>query len=332
MDQENCWLSKILIVNDSKFKLNFIKSLLMQHGFHNLITAKSAIEAIQRMEGLNGEEELTPDLILMNLFMPKMDGIEACRRIKSIKKLHDIPIIIITSSDGDQQIKKAFEAGATDFVPIPIREVELIARMQTALRLKSEMDQRKAREEDLRQVMKQLNEANQRLEALSYTDGLTGIYNRRYFDETLSQEWIRSIRFQRKLSLIMIDIDYFKRYNDRYGHQLGDKCLQQVASVLKGTVRGSDIVARYGGEEFVVILPETDKNGVLEVAQKLLQNVYELQVPHEDSEASPYVTISAGCCTMTPQSEMDMSELITIADQALYQAKKQGRNQVCFAD
>lgn len=292
-------------------------TLLRQHGFQNVCVTYSAVEALCRMNQ-EGDDPLIPDLILMNYLMPGMDGIEACRRIKSNKKLHDIPIIMMSSTDSDEQIKKAFDAGASDFVSIPIREVELIARMETALRRKCEM--------------KQLNKEKTRLKELTYRDSLTGVHNRRYFDELLTREWRRSARFQRALSLIMIDIDDFKRFNDHYGHALGDDCLRKVADALRRTIRVNDILCRYGGEEFVAILPETDQIGALKVAQKLLEAVQALQIPHEDSETSAIVTISAGCCGMIPESREGKEKLIEGADQALYLAKKKGRNQICFAD
>ena len=164
---------------------------------------------------------------------------------------------------------------------------------------------------------------------LSSLDGLTGVANRRQFDTTLDREWQRSSRAQAALSLIFADIDFFKRYNDFYGHQAGDDCLKKVASALEETVhRPADLVARYGGEEFVIILPETTEEGALAIADKMLRKIVDLNIPHEESDAASHVSLSIGIATMMPDEDELPETLIRAADQALYQAKEHGRNRI----
>jgi diguanylate cyclase (GGDEF)-like protein len=319
-------------VNDSKFETMILVNILKKNGFSSITTATSAKQALSQMGIVcaTSYPHNLPDIILMNLILPEMDGIEACQHIKNTPTLRDLPIIIMTSTDRDDLIRKAFQAGATDFVSTPIREVELISRIETAYRLKQEMDRRIAREKELMRVMLELDKVNKRLKELSFVDGLTGVYNRRFFEETLNEEWQHAIRHQFPLSLILLDIDYFKRYNDYYGHFLGDECLKQVAQAIKGSVhREGDIVARYGGEEFVVVLPKSSEEVASKIAHRLQLNIHGLHIAHADSDAHPTVTISVGYSTLVPQVGMDTGQLISEADKALYQAKRQGRNQVC---
>ncbi len=176
---------------------------------------------------------------------------------------------------------------------------------------------------------RELAEANAILEKLSSLDGLTGIPNRRRFDEVLKSEWQRAIRHSTAISLIMLDIDFFKLYNDRYGHQGGDECLIQVARILDDSAqRETDMVARYGGEEFAVILPETGSRGAYEVAEIMRANIHDTKIPHEGSKVSEYVSISVGVATWLPERGSQPEEIIALADQALYKAKEEGRNQV----
>lgn len=174
-----------------------------------------------------------------------------------------------------------------------------------------------------------LKEANQWLEQLSSLDGLTGIPNRRTFDHALMREWYRSLRSENPLSLIMVDIDYFKKYNDTYGHMQGDECLKRVAHLLEKTInRSSDVIARYGGEEFAIILPDTDEKGAAIIAEEVRRNVEASHIPHRKSTISDWVTISVGVATIIPDHTMEQNELIVHTDQALYKAKKNGRNRV----
>ena len=185
------------------------------------------------------------------------------------------------------------------------------------------------RTRELLEVTRQLEAANRYLEQLSYLDGLTGIPNRRFLDDYLRREWNRALRHERPIALILVDVDFFKHYNDRYGHLQGDTCLKKIAHALDTNLkRSADVVGRYGGEEFLVILPETDLDGACVVAERLKQAVEALQIPHEGSGLAPYVTVSMGVSAMVPRTEGDPAILLQLADQALYQAKQSGRNRI----
>jgi diguanylate cyclase (GGDEF)-like protein len=261
--------------------------------------------------------------------MPEISGIEACRMIRNFPQLADIPIIMITAKDDLASLTEAFEAGAMDYLVKPVNRIELAARIRSALSLKDERDRRKAREQDLLELTQKLAAANQMLRRLSVVDSLTGIANRRYFDEVLLQEWRRGRREQQPLSLIMIDIDRFKSYNDHLGHLQGDECLKKVAAALDRTARRpGDLLARYGGEEFVGILPNTGHSGAMELAEAMRSKVEELGLPHPESLDDQAVTVSLGVATKIPNGLVGADELVAAADQALYQAKADGRNRV----
>lgn len=182
---------------------------------------------------------------------------------------------------------------------------------------------------ELEQSILALVQANHKLEVYSHTDGLLNIANRKYFDQRLEEEWLRAIRSQQPVGLLMIDVDYFKRYNDTYGHQAGDACLKSVAkAAASGLARSTDLLARYGGEELVVVLPDTHLDGTYQVAQDICAAVAKLKIPHAGSGAAPYVTVSIGVASLNPPRVSSADRLVAAADQALYQAKKNGRNQV----
>ena len=320
---------EILIVDDSKSSRLLLKTILHKAGYKDILVAECAKDAFE-MLGMNAEKRKPGsdnfDLILMDIEMPEIDGIEACQRIKKIWSLIDIPIIMVTASTDVANLQKAFDRGAIDYISKPVRKVELLARIRSVLKLKEEMDRRKV-------LVKKLEAANIKLKKLSFIDGLTGIANRRIFDEFLEKEWRRPLRNRKQLSLIMIDIDFFKKYNDTYGHQAGDDCLKQVAKTLSGVLkRPGDLAARYGGEEFAIILSETDSVNAKKLAEKARMELESLNMPHKNSENADYVTISLGTATTLPHRDLSIEDLLHAADKELYRAKNKGRNRVCTVD
>jgi diguanylate cyclase (GGDEF)-like protein len=218
-------------------------------------------------------------------------------------------------------LERGIEVGGDDYLLKPISEVVLKAKVKAMMRL-VEMQR------SLVHVTEQLNEANAKLQRLSATDGLTGIANRRMYDELAIREWRRCERMKKPLALVMIDVDHFKLFNDKYGHQVGDECLKAVASqVGKAAPRATDLAARYGGEEFVLVLGETDTDGAKWIANRLRQQVSDLNIPHY-ATASRHVTISCGVAAVIPEGKYSLDVLLKSADHALYQAKETGRDRV----
>jgi diguanylate cyclase (GGDEF)-like protein len=317
-----------MIVDDAPELARSLAELLQTVGFPDVQVANSAEEAFRRL-GLDRDAQDPPvDAILMDIAMPGVNGIEACRRLKAHETLRDVPVIMVAGQTDEHHLEEAFAAGATDYVTKPVKAVELVARLNAALALKAELDQRRARERDLLRVTQQLQEANRALQQLSTLDGLTGIANRRAFDSFLADEWKQAVRDRHDLALILIDIDHFKAFNDGYGHQEGDECLRSVARVLHdGVKRSTDLVARYGGEEFAVVLPHTERGAAVRIAEQLRAAVEGLGMPNTHAP-SGRVTISAGVGHVWPRRQDEPARLVRAADEALYQAKAEGRNRV----
>ncbi|MBI4665490.1 MAG: response regulator [Nitrospinae bacterium] len=313
---------KILVVEDSDTTRHIIRYFLQKNGY-NVYTAKNGQEAWEAMP------KIRPDLIVLDCYMPKMDGFEFINNLKKNDEFYRIPVLMLTSSKNKLDVVRGFAEGAVDFITKPFDEAEMIARITSHLRSRKLLEELEEEKGKLKVTLKQLEDANHILERLSVMDGLTGLANRRHFDEILASEWKRAIRERHPISMLMIDIDYFKRYNDAYGHQMGDECIKKVAAKIKEqSKRSSDLAARYGGEEFALILPLTDLEGAVAVAEIMRMEVEAMGIPHLYSTIATTVTISVGFATVTPEEGISSGELVEMADKALYDAKHSGRNRV----
>jgi len=305
---------KILLAEDSRTNQMLIRAYAEEAG-HEVVVVDDGQKAVDYFKTER------PDLILMDVTMPVKDGIDATKDIRKITNKNSgwVPIIFLSGMDDSSDIAKGIDAGGDDYLTKPIDAVVLVAKLRAMQRI-SEMQA-------------QLNKANNTLKMMAIKDALTGLYNRRYFDEMLIKELKRSMRTETSLSLILCDIDYFKMYNDHYGHQAGDDCLVKVAQALqKECQRPGDVAARYGGEEFVFILPETGLQGAGIVAESIVASVKALSIPHQESSVSDSVTLSCGVASIQPKKTDDLIELahnlIKLADENLYKAKEQGRDRV----
>lgn len=292
---------KILIVDDERFNITILVDLL--GGDYDTIIAKNGEQALKRIQSAT-----RPDIVLLDIMMPEMDGYEVCRRLKADPRTENIPVIFISALNQPGDEEKGLELGAVDYISKPFSPTLVKLRVRNHLRLK--------RQSDI-------------LHNLALIDGLTGIPNRRRFDEYLGQQWRNAVTNNLPLSLIMMDIDFFKHYNDTYGHTAGDDCLRTVAQSLVDAVsRETDLVARYGGEEFVCLLPDTDAEGAAKIGAQLREAVLALEAPHDQSQVAPHVTLSLGAATMVPNPDETPTSLVEQADKLLYSAKQQGRNRL----
>ncbi|ALU90203.1 GGDEF domain-containing response regulator [Herbaspirillum rubrisubalbicans] len=284
-------------------------------------------------EALAVAEKTRPTVILQDLVMPGVDGMTLVRQYRASPVLANVPIIVLSSRDDPEIKRDAFAGGANDYMVKLPDVIELVARLRYHSRSYINLLQRDAAYRALRESQQQLQKTNFELQRLTNTDGLTGIANRRYFDDYLSAEWRRARRDAVPLSLLLIDVDFFKRYNDNYGHVAGDTVLRRVAQIIDDTIqRPADLAARFGGEEFAMILPRTPIEGAHSLGLKLCQCIEANQVPHERSDISAWLTVSIGAACVIPGQEQDISELIEMADRRLYLAKQQGRNRVVWQD
>jgi len=305
----------ILVVDDLPVNIQLIQNYLSAVGYDTM-AATNGEEALSRIH------ERLPDLILLDVMMPRMDGFETCRRLKSNLSTQYIPVIMVTALNELDDKIRGIEAGADDFISKPFNRLELLARVKSLLRVKTLHDQ-------LQVKIRQLEQMKEQLRALAVTDGLTGVYNYRYFRQYLTQEIRRAERHQLHVSLAMLDIDFFKRFNDAHGHLAGDEVLRIVARLMKSHTRAIDVVARYGGEEFALILPETNKAQARIVAEKVRRLVENFPFPQKNSKEQAHLTVSVGVAAYTEDART-ADTLIHIADQRLYRAKSEGRN--CVVD
>lgn len=294
--------AKVLVVDDQPINLQILAEAL--HNEYDVRIANNGERAIEI-----ARKDDKPDLILLDVMMPGLDGFEVCRRLKSDPATCNIPVIFVTAKSDASDEALGLKIGAIDYISKPFSIPVVKARVSIHLLLKQRADL---------------------LEELASIDPLTHLANRRQFDERITQEWKRAQRDGTELSLILIDVDHFKNYNDHYGHGAGDVCLQRIAKALQASIsRPCDLAVRFGGEEFIIILPNTDAEGANDMGERIRKRVESLQIPHAYSSAATVVSISVGCTTSKPSiNQLDPNELIDAADIQLYEAKKHGRNRV----
>jgi diguanylate cyclase (GGDEF)-like protein len=302
--------STILVADDEPINRSLIQRRLERAGYR-VLTAQNGREAVERARIER------PDLVILDVMMPVMDGLEACQLIKADEVIRDTPVIFLSARDETDVKVSGLSLGANDYISKPFKAEELLARVDVALRLKHERDSLRKRAEE---AGARADVAQER----AMTDALTGLLNRYGLQHILARELAETRRYNRPLSCLMIDLDYFKSVNDLEGHAAGDVGLQQVAVVLTENVRGSDVVFRYGGEEFLVLLPETDLEGAISLAEKIRRATESRSFG--DGQRVFSLTLSAGVATLWDNESGN--DMIARADMALYQAKEQGRNRI----
>jgi diguanylate cyclase (GGDEF)-like protein len=307
---------KVLIVDDSSTVRLSLSKVLRDLG-HEPVFAQSGLEALMMYD------EERPDLVLLDIEMPGMDGCQTCLQIRERSADRWVPVIFLSSKDSDKTIERAIESGGDDYLVKPVSSVVLNAKIRAMRRIHEMRKQMVA-------LTRELAEANRELRQLSTEDPLTGLGNRRLFDSRLEPELQRSVRASEPFCLLLFDVDHFKLYNDFYGHPAGDECLREIAKVLRSICRRpADLAVRYGGEEFAVLLPETPKSGGLMLAKLFARLLANRALPHAASKTAVNVTASVGLAVFDPGAKVACEDLILKADEALYQAKERGRNQ-CF--
>lgn len=317
----------VLIVDDTPENLTVLREILTEQDYH----VRPAISGDLALKAIQAEN---PDLVLLDIMMPGMDGFEVCRKMKKHPDTKEIPVIFISALSETEDKVAGFAAGGVDYITKPFQKAEVLARVRTHLTLSKLQEKTKLQNkllqkeiEDRKVAERALEKANNDLEKLACLDGLTGVANRRHFDITLEREWKRLSRSSEPLSLILCDIDYFKKYNDDFGHIEGDKCLQKVSLAISSVIRRpADLAARYGGEEFAVLIPGADGPGAGVVAEEIRLAVLELEIPHPSSSVAPIVSVSIGAATMTPEHGIPSEKIVSAADKLLYTAKNKGRN------
>ncbi len=305
--------ARVLVVEDSPAQAEWLSRVLSREGY--AVTAcGEGREAIRRVR------TDPPDVVLLDMILPDMDGLEVLRILKAHAADRFVPVIVLSvKADLDSRVT-GLCIGADDFLAKPFADAEILARTAAMLRIKTLQDQLRATKTEL--------------EKLSITDGLTGLYNRRHFEERLHHEFQRSQRYSDPVSLIMLDLDHFKHVNDRYGHPCGDEVLRETGRLIRESIREPDICARYGGEEFAVILPKTHLQGALAVAQRVFSRLskkrYSVEAPDSGQQEELRVTASLGIAFYPSKDVTGPEQLLKFADEALYRAKSEGRNAICL--
>ena len=306
--------AKVLLVEDDPVQASATKEILKKVGYE-ILWAEDGINAIKLVKTEK------PDIVLLDVILPGMDGYEVCRWLKLEESTKGIPVIMLTVKKELADKISGLQIGADDYLPKPYNELELNARIYASLRTKALQD-------ELRLKNKQLEELLDKVNYMAITDALTGLYNRRRFHDVLVSEFERAKRYSTPFSLVMLDIDHFKKINDSYGHDVGDTVLKEVSAILMKSIREIDTAARYGGEEFMVILPSTDKVKAHVVAERMRQTVENCEFTGVDRK----ITVSIGIAGM-PDSKVEREDrLIRCADFALYRAKQLGRNRTVTAE
>ncbi len=293
---------RILIVDDQVINIQALHQIFASD--HEVFMATSGQSALDFCR------KTPPDLILLDIMMPDMDGLEVCAQLKHEEPTADIPVLFVTAQNDASEESRALMAGGMDFISKPVNPDVVRARVHTHVTLKLQRDL---------------------LKKLVFTDPLTGLANRRNFDQAIAREWRHCQRNGKSLAVLMIDIDSFKQYNDTYGHQQGDTCLAAVAACLQaGFRRPHDIVARYGGEEFICLMPECELQSAISKAASVLRTITDQAIPHSSTKVadSDTITLSIGVAAIVPGDRHSIDALIAKADQKLYEAKQAGRNRV----
>lgn len=305
---------KILLVDDTKTECLIMTAYLEKLG-HQVVLGNNGKQAVD----LYQTEQ--PDLVIMDVIMPEMDGFQAARAMRA-ENTDWVPIIFLSGRVSPADIAAGINAGADDYLTKPVDPTVLEAKMKSMQRIAAMRHQ-------LLDVSRELKKANAELKQLVNVDGLTGLFNRRHMDKTLSVEMARCMRYQQPLTIVLTDVDYFKAFNDNYGHLEGDDCLKKVATALRGVCkRTTDVVARYGGEEFALILTDTSPQGAEVMGEAVRKAVEDLQIPHAHSSVANVCTVSVGVYTCIPQQSERIDTLLEKADAFLYRAKESGRNRV----
>ena len=304
-------MKKILLIDDLELSRGLVGNLLSNNGYE-------IIEAADGLEGIRKAKEVKPDLIILDVVMPRIDGIETCRMLTSGADTQDIPVIMLTSRTSSSDVKEGMEAGAVDYIKKPFDEVELLARIGSAIKIKD--------------FKEQISILKSRLSEITTTDDLTGLKNAGFFWEYFNREINKFTRIKKPLSIIILDVDDFKTINDTFGHLAGDRVLYTVGDILRRNVRQYDLVARYGGEEFVIVLVDTSEKEAFEIAENV-RTAVETHI-FEEEKKSFHLSVSAGVATLEENTPGKMHRAIAMfewADQALYRAKEGGKGMTVTA-